>query len=207
MRWLVGEVKAIEPQDENVSSPRGLISGIASVIGVVDLRGDTIEQGAFDKTLQERPIVPILWQHDEGLVIGRGTLKLRGRNLTIDGELDMDDPVAVRAFDKIRKGLVTGLSIGYQTIKEQWAANGAGRRLTEVKVWEVSVVTFAMNLRAQITDVNAMPDSLIERIGQLQEQITALSAKLDVSTEPQIVTRAEPEPVHSSENIIIPTWD
>jgi HK97 family phage prohead protease len=34
------------------------------VFGNVDSYGDVIEPGAFAKTLQENPVVPILWQHD-----------------------------------------------------------------------------------------------------------------------------------------------
>jgi hypothetical protein len=42
----------------------GSFEGYAAVFGNVDSYGDVIEKGAFAKTLQENPTVPILWQHN-----------------------------------------------------------------------------------------------------------------------------------------------
>ena len=46
-------------------SADGSFEGLAAVYGNVDLGGDVIEPGAFNKTLAEKNFeVPILWQHD-----------------------------------------------------------------------------------------------------------------------------------------------
>jgi hypothetical protein len=52
-------------------------------------------------------------------------------------------------------GSLRGLSIGYDTIKSTPRDDG-GRNLSEVKVWEVSLVTLPMNERAQVASVKSL---------------------------------------------------
>lgn len=138
-------------------SEQGKFSGIASVYGAVDLGGDVVERGAFSKSLAERPTVPILWQHRMDEVIGEGKLRSTHQGLSIDGLLDIDiDPTAQKAYGKMKRGRVTGLSIGFQTDKEEMK-NGI-RHLQEIKLWEVSVVTFPMLPAAQITSVKSLEE-------------------------------------------------
>ena len=133
----------------------GKFSGIASIYGAVDLGGDVVERGAFAKTLAENPTVPILWQHDKGEVIGEGKMHGTREGLRVDGELDIDvDAVAQKAFNKMKRRRVRGLSIGYQNMKEPVFKNNI-RHLVELKVWEISVVTFPMLPSAQVTSVKS----------------------------------------------------
>lgn len=162
----------------------GTFSGIASVMGVEDLGGDIIDKGAFNKTLEENANPVILWQHDPGEPIGIGEVKQWQGKLLISGKLDIEsDPVAQKAYQKLKGKLVKGLSIGFTTVKASWEEvkeNGATRfirHIQELKLWEVSIVTFPMQTQAQVTRVkSAEPDELIERIGALETRISALSA-------------------------------
>ncbi len=146
---------------------KGEFTGIASVYGVEDLGGDVIEPGAFTKTLSERPEVPVLWQHKATDVIGKGRLGDNGRSLTISGTLDMEDPVAAAALRKMKKGLISGLSIGYQAVKVVWEETKDKyiRHINELKLWEVSIVTFPMLPEAQVTSVKATDENVLERAG------------------------------------------
>lgn len=159
----------------------GSFSGVASVYEVEDLGGDVIDRGAFKKTLSENPEVLILWQHKRDEVIGDGTVKEWQNKVLLEGRLDLEDPVGLKAYQKLKKKLIKGLSIGFQTIKATWEEveeNGRTRyirHIQELKLWEVSIVTFPMLPAAQVTRVkHAEVDS---RIARLEEQVQALSAK------------------------------
>ena len=136
----------------------GAFKGIASVYGVEDLGGDVIDKGAFTKTVQENPTVPILWQHDQKEVIGFGEVSEWQGKLMLKGQLDLDDPTAKKALGKMKSKLVKGLSIGFQTIKHSWeeVSGKSIRHISELKLWEVSVVTFPMLPQAQVTHVKSL---------------------------------------------------
>lgn len=157
----------------------GKFTGVASVYGVEDLGRDIIEKGAFKKTIEENPEVVILWQHDADEVIGKGRVSESGNKIMLDAQLDMDDPIAQKAYSKLKKQLVKGLSIGFTTVKAKWEEVKEGdaikyiRRISELKLWEVSVVTFPMLPSAQVTSVKSA-----DEIAALRDQLQALSAEI-----------------------------
>jgi hypothetical protein len=175
----------------------GTFTGIASMYGVSDLEGDIIEKGAFTKTIRENPEVPILWQHEDDEVIGLGTVSEKGNKIEITGKLDMEDPVAQNAYRKIKNGYVKGLSIGFMAIKKTFGEEDGKfvRRLQEIKLMEVSIVTFPAMPQAQVTSVKAS-DETAQRIKALEDKIAALEAEKAAPAAP-----AKPEPVadHSAE--------
>jgi uncharacterized protein len=175
----------------------GTFSGIASMYGVSDMEGDIIEKGAFTKTIRENPEIPVLWQHDEEEVIGLGTVSEKGNKIEITGKLDLEDPVAQNAYRKIKNGLVKGLSIGFMAVKKTFGEENGQfiRRLQEIKLMEVSIVTFPAMTQAQITSVKSS-DETAQRIKALEDKISALEAEKAAPAAP-----AKPEPVadHSAE--------
>jgi len=152
------EVKDFEFKELDEST--GQFSGIASITSIEDLGGDVMEDGCFEKSIQDKPVIPILLQHDSREVIGEGTLEMVGQKLMLKGQLDMDDPVAVRTLGKLRKKLLKGLSIGFQAMRVTWEETKDKfiRHVTEAKLWEVSVVTFPMLPAAQVTAVKSLTD-------------------------------------------------
>jgi len=160
----------------------GTFHGIASVYGVEDLGGDVIDKGAFKKTIAENSVVPILWQHKSEEVIGEGVIKEHQGKILIDAKLDLEDETAKKAYGKLKRKLVKGLSIGFQTVKSTWeeVEGRMVRHIGELKLWEVSVVTFPMLPAAQVTRVKST-----ERIDALEQQVQALHARLTaMSTTP-----------------------
>lgn len=138
---------------------QGEFSGIASVYGVEDLGGDVVVKGAFTKTISENPVIPILNHHKPDQVIGMGEVKEWQGKLMLKGKLDMEDPAAREIFRKMKtdllgngKKMIDGLSIGYKTIKSsfQEVEDRLVRHLQEVKLFEVSIVTFPMQLQARM---------------------------------------------------------
>lgn len=157
----------------------GTFHGIASVYGEEDLGGDVIDKGAFKRTIAANPTVPVLWQHQTDEVIGMGAIKEWQNKLVIDGTLDMEDPTALKAYRKMKNKLVKGLSIGFQTIKSTWEdiEGRMVRHVQELKLWEVSIVTFPMLPAAQVTRVKNAEDSEA-RVTRLEADFQALQAKL-----------------------------
>jgi HK97 family phage prohead protease len=129
----------------------GSFEGLAAVYGNKDLGGDIIEPGAFTKSLAEKAQVPLLYQHDPHEPIGVGTLTDTEQGLAITGKLVLQSDVARKCYALMRAGALKGLSIGYQIVTAA-AANGA-RLLKELKLAEVSIVTFPMNPLAVVTEV------------------------------------------------------
>ena len=71
-------------------------------------------------------------------------------------ELALESPVAQKAYGLLKKGVLKGLSIGYDDVKSR-IVEGV-RRLSEMKLWEVSLVTFPMNPAAQVLGVKNLKD-------------------------------------------------
>ena len=178
-------------------SEDGSFTGIASVYGVEDAYGDIIEKGAFTKTLQENPEIPLLWQHDDSEVIGKGTVTEQGGKIMISAQLDMDDSLAQKAYRKIKNKLVKGLSVGFQSIKRTFGEENGKyiRRIQELKLMEVSIVTFPALAQAQITSVKQR-DELTERLIAVEAQLSALAAQ---KAEPAAPVQPEPVQDHSAE--------
>jgi HK97 family phage prohead protease len=135
-------------------SESGVFTGLASTYGNVDLGGDVIESGAFVRTLQQRGAeVPILWSHDQSNPVGIGTLTDTAAGLEIRGSLDMDIQSGRDAYSRLKKKIVRGLSIGFRSVQD--VVKDGIRHLTDVDLFEVSLVAVPMNEAARVTSVKA----------------------------------------------------
>ena len=153
----------------------GSFSGFGSVYNVEDLGGDTIVPGAFTKTLQSNGgKLPLLWQHRSDEPIGTVTASDSNYGLLVKGQLLMDLPTAQKAYQLLKANVVKGMSIGYDTIKATSTPDG-GRILSELKLWELSLVTFPMNEAAQVVSVKS-----IDQIESLLRGVAAADVKDDM---------------------------
>lgn len=133
-------------------SEEGTFEGLLATYNNIDLGGDLIEPGAFQKTIQENgPVVPLLWQHDTRQPIGSLTLTDTPEGLAVKGKILIDTPIGDYAYKTLRESIIRGLSIGYDTIKSVW--EGPVRHLKEIRLWEGSIVTFGMDPKALIASV------------------------------------------------------
>jgi HK97 family phage prohead protease len=133
----------------------GSFEGKLAVYSKVDLGGDNILPGAFTKTIQERgDKVPLLWQHNSDEPIGVLTLVDGPDALSVKGQLLMELDQAKRAYLLLKAGVIKGLSIGFDTIKDS-VENGV-RQLKELRLWEGSIVTFPMNEAAMVTSIKRL---------------------------------------------------
>jgi uncharacterized protein len=130
----------------------GSFAGDLSVYGVVDHGGDVVQPGAFKRTIATRgSTVPLLWQHRPDEPIGTLTLQDTPSALKVTGQLLMELPMAQKAHVLLKNKIIKGLSIGYDTVQQDF--KDGIRYLTELKLWEGSVVTFPMNEMATVTSI------------------------------------------------------
>ena len=130
------------------------IEGFASIFGNVDSGNDIVIRGAFAKTLKKRQPV-MLWQHNTNEPIGVWSeYEETEKGLRVKGTL-ADTMLGIDAYKLLKMGALKGLSIGYGTKKYEIDQDKGTRRLMELDLFEVSLVTFPMNERATITRVKA----------------------------------------------------
>jgi uncharacterized protein len=134
----------------------GTFTGHAAIFGVEDLAHDVIERGAFTASLGRRGPdgIKMLWHHDPAEPIGRW-LEIRedGRGLFVRGQLLTTVARGREALALMTAGVLDGLSIGFRTVKGARARGTAVRRLTQVDLWEISLVTFPMQPQARVSAV------------------------------------------------------
>ncbi|MDR3494069.1 MAG: HK97 family phage prohead protease [Ancalomicrobiaceae bacterium] len=155
------ERKRAEAEVATVSAD-GEFSGYASLFGVEDLSHDIVERGAFLASLQRRGAtgVKMLYQHDPAEPIGRWLdIRETATGLFVVGRLMPDIARAREVLAMMRTGVIDGLSIGFKTVKGRTDAKSGIRRLAEVDLWEISVVTFPMQPAARVGNVKSASPS------------------------------------------------
>lgn len=109
---------------------------------------EKIAVGAFDNSLKNDDI-RCLFNHNHDIVLGRTankTLTLRTDAHGLYGEVEINDAdsEAVNAYERVKRGDITGCSFGFDTIAEEYENRGNDwvYTETEVKLYEVSPCTF-----------------------------------------------------------------
>ncbi len=131
-----------------------VIEGYASLFGQADQSGDIVQAGAYARSLKllddTGRRAKMLWQHDPAQPIGVwDEVREDGRGLWVKGRLLETTQKGREAAALIAAGAIDGLSIGYRTKKAN--KNDKGQRLlTELELWEVSLVTFPMLPSARV---------------------------------------------------------
>ena len=125
----------------------GAVEGYASLFGEVDQARDMVMPGAFTQTVQNRGLrrIPMLFQHDPSEPVGIW-LELREdwRGLWARGRLIPEVARGSELKALVREGAIDGLSIGYRTVRGRIDPKTRFRRLNQVDLWEVSIVTFPL---------------------------------------------------------------
>jgi HK97 family phage prohead protease len=105
-----------------------------------------VKRGAFRKTIKDGADVRLLIDHT-GVPLARtksGTLKLREdeKGLYMEARLDPNNPDAVKMRSALMRGDVSQMSFAFETIKDAWNKDRSVRELREVKLHDVSIVTY-----------------------------------------------------------------
>lgn len=140
-------------------SGSGVFSGYASLFGERDQSGDVVMPGAFAASLKKRGAaqVRMLFQHDAAEPVGTWIdLHETPRGLHVTGRLDRNVQRARELFSLLESKGLDGLSIGFRTVRARRDRASASRLLTEIDLWEISLVTFPMLLGARVTGVKCV---------------------------------------------------
>ena len=145
------------------------ISGYASVFGNRDSDNDVIEKGAFKRTIKAwgpegKDRIKLMSQHDMSRPVARITeLKEDDKGLYIEAKFgthtDGEDH-----YRMVKEGLLNEFSVGF--VSEQKSENEKGGfDITEIKLYEVSLVSVAANDEAIVTEVKSQDISgLIKQV-------------------------------------------
>ncbi len=139
----------------------GTFTGYASVFDVLDSWGDVVKPGAFANSLADwkskNRLPPVLWQHRSAEPVGPFISMVEdGRGLLVEGQLLVDDvPRAREARALLAANAISGMSIGFETVRDEWDAKGRVRNLLEIRLWEVSLVTFPANDASRVENIKS----------------------------------------------------
>ena len=119
--------------------PKGTFTAMVAAYNNVDLQGDRILPGAFDKSIAEwqekGDPIPVIWSHDWGNPFAHigsvdpANVESTPDGLKFAGRLDMEDPFAAKVHQLIRERRVTQWSFAYEVRDEQMAKDGANNLL------------------------------------------------------------------------------
>ena len=136
----------------------GVFSGYASVFNAVDQQNEIVAPGAFTRTLrlaaQQNRTPAMLWMHDPTIPIGLWqSIREDASGLAVEGRLALRTQKGADAYELLKMGALTGLSIGYRVVASRVDAKKKARILTDVDLFEISLVTFPANEAARVDDV------------------------------------------------------
>ncbi|MCH8136021.1 MAG: HK97 family phage prohead protease [Proteobacteria bacterium] len=148
----------------------GEFSGHAAIFGNVDQGGDMIIEGAFTETLRLKEFkVKILFNHDSMLLpIGHPLEMVEDKiGLFVRGLLNMKQQLARDVRESLLAEDIEGLSIGFRVRKggAEFDEDTGIFKLMSLILREFSIVTFPMNLSADVTGIK----SELQRIDTLRQ--------------------------------------
>ncbi len=156
------EYKSVKFELDSTDEKTGEFAGYAAVFGNLDGGRDIIQPGAFVKTIAEDfDRIKILSQHNDcELPIGK-PLELREdeKGLYIRGKVS-DTQMGRDVKTLLKDGVLNELSIGYDAVDFDYDGKNNIRYLKAVKLWEVSIATWAMNDQATIDEVKSLAEEL-----------------------------------------------
>ena len=135
-------------------------AGYGSVFNVADSDKDIVVRGAFQKTLVDWQMMGklphMLWQHDMKQPIGVYTKMAEDeRGLYVEGKIISEVEKGREAYALMKSGAVSGLSIGFMTKDSEFDNFSRMRRIKQVDLIELSIVTMPANKEAMVTLVKA----------------------------------------------------
>ena len=170
----IGEIKDIDEKS-------GTVKGYGSVFGNVDSDGDIITKGAYTKTIKENgERVKYLYQHQMDKPLGKMVnLYEDGTGLMFEAKIPKTQ-LGSDVLELIKAGVITENSVGILPLqKEGCDGDDCFRKLTEVKLYEISAVTLAANDEAMILDVKGNVD--VNKVLSRYDNLVKLIRKGNIS--------------------------
>lgn len=110
---------------------------------------ETIAAGACTKSVMERDDVRLLFDHG-GIPLARtraGTLTLQSDDvgLSVEAILDPESPLVQSIRSAMARRDLDEMSFAFRTLRQEWNDDYTERRILEVKLFDVAVVTYPAN--------------------------------------------------------------
>ncbi len=141
-----------------VTPGTGVFEGYASLFGKRDQMGDIVMPGAFAGAIARKSAegIRMLFNHDAAEPVGTWIeLKETERGLFVRGRLNRKVQRGAELYALLEGGGLDGLSIGFKTVSARRDNASKARRLLEIDLWEISLVTFPMLDGARVTQVKS----------------------------------------------------
>ena len=197
------EIKSV---DYNQDTKEMIISGYAATFNNSDAKqmtynrdlgdyvmcSDTIVKGAFAKSIQENKKRIAFCQNHEMDEPKAKILELKEDDFGLWFSARISD-AEPELKTKIKETIFEEFSIGFQTINSVWEQQADStylRKLTEVKLWEISIVTIARDSNSRITDIkslqlaNGVLEKLIKSEKSEEKKFQLLQLKSLIDGEP-----------------------
>ncbi len=153
-----GRTLRLPPLSDMRLRAKGAFEGYASLFGVEDQGRDVVMPGAFRASLDRRGTddIRMLFQHDPAQPVGVwDDIREDARGLHVRGHLIEEVARAAEILALMRAGALDGLSIGFRARRATRDARTGQRRLHEIDLWEISIVTFPMLPGARVNGVKS----------------------------------------------------
>ena len=132
---------------------KGQLAGYASVFNSNDAVNDTIIKGAFVDSLDKGIPMFINHNHNE-MPVGTFKGEEDDTGLFVEGSINLKHKDGTTVYSAIKRGDVSGMSIGFQMGKDGYTnKEDGGRIINKVDLQEVSIVTYPCEDMARISAV------------------------------------------------------
>lgn len=172
---------AIESIEVKQEETHLYVEGYAAIYGNIDSYNDIVQRGAFDNYLNTPDVkrCKFCFNHNINEVIGViEDIKADEKGLWFRAKVSnttLGRDVAELIADKA----LSEFSIGYKTVKSNYKDDGV-RVLTELYLYEISVVSRAANPQAVVTETERKDEDMEDKELSLQEMdYTQLKAELE----------------------------
>ena len=141
--------------------PSGIFAGYGSVFGVRDRMGEVVDRGAFSRSLDAHrtngTTPALLLHHDHQRPVGRFEKILEDDSgLYVEGALAMGTPIGAEAYELLKAGALTGLSIGFIPRLKKYDQADKTEHILDVDLLEISLVSVPANPAAVVTAVKSI---------------------------------------------------
>lgn len=142
--------------DVKAEGDGNVITGYASTFGNKDDMNDIVMPGAFAKTLKKR-LPKMLFNHDRNEIIGIWEEASEdSKGLKVKGKIFTSIQKGAEVLELVKEKAIDSMSIGFRTIVDELDHATGARKLKQVDLFEVSLVTFAANNKATISSVKSL---------------------------------------------------
>lgn len=160
--------------DLKATGDTGTFEGYGSVFSIEDKGGDIVAPGAFTETLAAAKAAgrfpAMLWQHRQAEPIGIYTSMVEDSiGLKVEGKLALKTARGAEAYELLKMGALSGLSIGYRVRDDSWDRVTGVRTIKKADLVELSLVTMPMNDAARVSSVKTIED--LETLSDIERHL------------------------------------